>query len=364
MPSAMQQSSSLDQVESRLFETRNFMLTSGVVLPNLALAYETYGTLAPDGRNAVLVTHGYSSSHHMAGRYRLGGAPAGLADDELGQWDKLIGPGKPIDTDRLFVVSSNMLGSSYGSTCPRSIDPAAGKPYGASFPRFTVADIVNAQKLMLEHLGVRHLVAVAGPSYGGFQAFQWAVSYPDFVDGIVPVVTAPWSDTPPAATAKLVELLSSDPNWNGGDYYSRGGIRQVMTRQRVATLKGYGIEAQLAATHTDPQDLERAIEAAARPWVDAFDGHSLVVLRRALEGFDTRPYFDRIKARVLYVIARTDKLFPPSIAPGVMAALAAAGVQARYVEIDTELGHLASGPEGDKWGPHLRSFMDELRAAR
>ena len=350
----------LDNVESRIFKTKDVKLSSGAVLPVLELAYETYGTLASDGRNAVLVTHGYTSSHHAAGTYKAGGAPAGVPAGESGSWDKLIGPGKPIDTDNLFVVSSNMLGSSYGSTAPRSIDPATGKPYGPTFPRFTVADIVAAQKALLDDLGVKHLVAVAGFSYGGFQAFQWAVSYPDFMDGIVPVVTAPSSNTTAAATEKLIDQLSSDPNWNGGHYYDKGGIDQVMTAIRVATLENYGIEAQLAPQHPRKADLEAAIVEAARPWVKAFDGNSMVVLRRALEGFDTTKDFHKMKAKVLYVISRTDKLFPPSIVPDVMAKMKASGIDGRYFEIDSALGHLASGPEGDKWGPALRAFMAEL----
>lgn len=353
---------SLEGIESRLFASTDFKLASGAVLPELVLAYETYGTLAADGRNAVLVTHGFTSSHHMAGRYRPGGAPKGLKDSDLGQWDKLIGPGKPIDTDRLFVVSSNMLGSSYGSTSPASINPATAKPYGPDFPRHTVADIVNAQKALLDSLGVKHLVAVAGPSYGGYQAFQWAVSYPGFMHGVVPVVTSPVSTSGPEATAELIARLAKDPNWNGGWYYANGGISAVMREIRVATLKGYGIEAQLRPNYPDPAALEAAVLEAAAPWVSAFDGNSMVVLRRALEGFDTTRDFHRIKARVLYVISRTDKLFPPSIAPGVMAKLQAARIDASYFEIDTELGHLASGPEGDKWGPVLARFMGELTA--
>src|SRR5215475_10738645 len=175
---------SLDRVLSRTFTVPAFKLESGVVLPELTLAYETYGRLAPGGRNAILVTHGFTSNHHAAGKYAS-------TDQVAGWWDGLIGPGKAIDTTRYFVVSSNMLGSSYGSTAPRSTNPATGKPYGPDFPDITVRDIVRAQKLLLEALHVNHLVAVAGPSYGGFQAFQWAVTYPGFMDGIVPVVTAP-----------------------------------------------------------------------------------------------------------------------------------------------------------------------------
>ena len=157
----------LNAVVDRRFTAKNFKLESGRTLAEMTLAFETYGRLATDGANAILVTHGYTGGQHAAG--------AATADSPAGWWDGVIGPGKAIDTDRYFVVSSNMLGSSYGSTGPGSIDPATGKPYGPDFPDITLGDIVDAQKLMLESLGVRHLVAVAGQSFGGFQAFQWAV---------------------------------------------------------------------------------------------------------------------------------------------------------------------------------------------
>ncbi|HEY5831837.1 MAG TPA: alpha/beta fold hydrolase [Hyphomicrobiaceae bacterium] len=352
----------LDGVESRLFTTRDFALESGVVVPELTVAYETYGSLAPDGRNAVLAVHGYTSSHHAAGRYKKGGAPKGLRDDAAGWWDKLIGPGKAIDTDRLFVVSSNMLGSAHGTTGPASRNPKTGKPYGPDFPRHTVADTVRAQKALLDHLGVRHLVAVAGPSYGGYQGFQWAVSYPGFMHGIVAAVSSPKHLRPPEATQLLIGELAQDANWNGGWYYDNGGVLPTLLKVRVNVLKSYGVADQLAARYPDAAQREQAIADLARPWAEGFDANALVVLRRALEGFDTTPHFDRIKAKVLFVISRTDQLFPPSIAPGVMQALEAAGVDARYFLLDSDLGHLASGQDGDKWAPVLARFMSELMA--
>src|SRR5215471_14966198 len=147
----------------------DFRLQSGEVMPEITIAYCTRGRLAPDGRNTVLVTHGYTSSHRMI--------ESGAGSSE-GSWSTLVGPGAPIDTDRDFVVCSNMLGSSYGSTNAASRDPRSGRPYGADFPRITVTDIVTAQRALLRHLGVQHMLAVVGPSYGGFQAFQWAVTFP------------------------------------------------------------------------------------------------------------------------------------------------------------------------------------------
>jgi len=150
---------SMEAVVSRTFTAYGFELQSGQKLPEMTLAFETYGTLAPHGRNAILITHGFTSSQHAAGKYTPTGAP--------GWWDGLIGPGKTIDTNRYFVVASNMLGSSYGSTSPASVNPATGKRYGPDFPTITLHDMIRAQKLLLESLGVHHLVAVAGPSFGG-----------------------------------------------------------------------------------------------------------------------------------------------------------------------------------------------------
>jgi homoserine O-acetyltransferase len=300
----------------------------------------------------VLLTHGYTSSQHMAGRDGANGAE--------GSWDGLVGPGKAIDTDRLFVVSSNMLGSSYGSTNPAFTNPATGKPYGPDFPDITLVDIINAQKALLDHLGVKHLVAVAGPSFGGYQTYQWGVTYPDFMDGLVPVVSAPKGSGGPQSVQALIDTLAKDPHWNNGWYYENGGIIGVMTDMRVATLKRYGIDDQLAAQFPDKDAREAEIRRRAAAWAKGFDGHSLIVLRRAAVRFDAEKDFAKIKAKVLYVLSRTDKVFPVSIAPAVMARLKAAGVTAEYFQIDSELGHSASGLDAAKWAPKLKTFMASL----
>ncbi len=356
MPDTVAHTADLGIVEDRRFVIRDFRLRNGAVMPRAEIAYETYGRLAAGGRNALLVTHGYTSSHHAAGRSPANG-------NLPGWWDGLIGPGKAIDTDRLFVVSSNMLGSSFGSTNGASIDPATGRPYGPDFPAITVRDIIEAQKALLDMLGVRHLVAVAGPSYGGYQAFQWAVSYPGFMDAIAPVVTAPKSRNVEESLAELQARLAADPEWNGGRYYDRGGAKTVLTRLRIEMLKRNGIEAQLAGRYPTAEAQEEAIRRLAVDWAKGWDANSLVILRRGTLGYDTVEGFARITAKVLYVLCRTDALFPPAIAPGVMKDLAAAGVDARYFEIDSELGHSASGPEHAKWSPALRDFLAPLTAA-
>ncbi|WP_431267119.1 alpha/beta fold hydrolase [Dankookia sp. P2] len=353
----------LDAVESRLIEIGDLRLGSGTVLPGVRLAYETYGTLNAAGDNAVLITHGYTSSHHAAGRYAPGKAPPGVAEDAPGSWDLMIGPGKPIDTDRFYVVSSNMLGSSYGSTAPASINPATGQPWGPDFPAIAVTDIVAAQRTMLGLLGVRHLVAVMGTSYGGYQAFQWAVTYPEAMNAIIAVNTAPKGSGDQRQTTALVARLAEDANWNGGRYYANGGIQQILTDIRVATLKNYGIEAQLNDRFPDPEAREAEIRRLATPWARAFDGNSLVVLRRAAVDFDAQKDFGQIKAKVLYALTTTDRLFPPSIAPAVMQRLAEAGVDADFFEIRNESGHIGANVDSPGWVPRLAEFMRRAAGA-
>ena len=332
----------------------DFRTKGGDVLPDVTLATVSRGTLAPDGRNAILVTHGYTSGPAMI--------EPGVASSE-GAWSTLVGPGAPIDTDRYYVIASNMLGSSYGSTNAASLDPRTGKPYGSKFPRITVEDIVTAQKHMLDGLGVKHLRVVVGPSYGGFQAFHWGVTFPDFMDGIVPVVTSP---RPPNSdrTEGLLKWFAPDPNWNGGDYYENGGVKKTLTALRVDTLTRYGLADSLTARFPTKSEADAELHRIAAAWAEVFDANSLFILGRAMEQYDIVSHYNRIKVPVLYVLSRTDALFPPSLAPGVMEGLKKAGVDATYFEIDSDHGHLASGADADKWAPALRAFMAKLETKR
>jgi homoserine O-acetyltransferase len=329
----------MSETQHGSFTFADFRLQNGEVLPEVTIAYCTRGRLAPEGRNAVLVTHGYTSGHRMI--------ESGARSSE-GSWSTLVGPGAPIDTDRCFVVCSNMLGSSYGSTNAASRDPRTSRPYGSRFPHITVTDIVTAQRHLLQHLGVKHLHAVVGPSYGGFQAFQWAVTFPDDMDGIVPVVSSPRAQSRDRVAA-LLARFERDTNWHGGDYYDTPGMGETMQALRVETLKRYGMDAS-----------DAEIKRLASIWAKEFDANSLLILGRAMESYDVTPELKRIRVPVLYVLSRTDELFPPGLAPGVMASLREAGVEASYFEIDSERGHLASGADAAKWARALREFMDRL----
>jgi homoserine O-acetyltransferase/O-succinyltransferase len=339
--------------QSGSFVIKDFRLQSGVVMPKVAIAYRTLGRLSPARDNVVLVTHGNTSGPQMID-------PGGSTGE--GSWNAIVGPGRAVDTDRYFVVCPNMLGSSYGSTNAASIDPLTGKRYGPDFPDITVGDIVATQRLLLDALGIAKLVAIVGPSYGGFQAFQWAVDYPDAMKGIGAIVTAPMvpHERSEGNILHLRETLLRDPHWNDGDYYDHGGVLESMIQIRAATLKTYGIETGLRDTLSDPDDIEAAIRDEATQWARGFDANSLLILAKALRSFDVTREFSRIKAKVLYVLSRTDRLFPPELAPDVMAGLKAAGVDADYFLLDSDYGHSASGRDAQKWTPRLRQFMESL----
>lgn len=337
----------------KTFVIDDFRLQSGIVMPAVTIAYRTLGTLAPDRDNAVLVTHGNTSGPQLID-------PGGSTGE--GSWNEIVGPGKAVDTSRYFAICPNMLGSSYGSTNAASIDPATGTRYGPRFPDINVSDIVATQRALLDHLGIQRLVAIVGPSYGGIQAFQWAVDYPGMMRGIAAVVTSPLvpRERSEGNLERLFATLSKDPNWNGGDYYDRGGVLETMTQIRSATLKTYGIETRLRDTMSDPVQIEAAIREEAARWARGFDANSLIILAKALRGFDVTAQFASIKSKVLYVLSRTDRLFPPDLAPGVMQGLTAAGVDADYFLLDSDYGHSATGRDAHKWAPRLRTFMESL----
>ena len=329
-------------------ERRDVRLEGGDVLPSLVTAYSTLGRLNPDRSNAVLVVHGYTTGPSMLD-------PASNAAE--GSWSGLVGPGRAIDTDRWFVICPNMLGSSYGSTGPASIDPRTGKPYGMTFPRITVADIVDAQKAMLDDLGITKLAAVAGPSLGAMQAFCWGTRYPDSVERVVAAVGTPHHPNLINAEAVLKQL-SSDPGWHDGRYYDHpGSMLPRLTAMRKATLELYGIDAELTARFPDPAARRAEIERLSKEWAQEFDPISLYVLAKAVEDFDVRGDLSRMSAPLLFVISRSDPGFTPALARELAPLFDAAKLDWKYVELDSEKGHLASGADSALWADELARFM-------
>ena len=339
-----------DDYAPRTHRSTDFALASGGMLPELVQSHLALGTLNAAGDNAVIVLHGLTTGPAML-------SPGAFAAE--GAWCDLVGAGRAIDTDRWFVICPNALGSSYGTTGPASVDPRTGEPYGTTFPHITIGDMVVAQKRLLDHYGVTRLAAAAGPSMGGYQAFEWGVAYPGFVQRVVAAVTSPYHRASVATVDALLATLASAPAWRDGRYVDApGSMRPFMTTLRIAILKRYGIAAELATAFADPARRDAEIERLAADWAADFDPAALLTLTRALETHDVRPRLPAMRAPLLYVNSRTDNAFPPSLAPEVMPLFAAAGVEARYIELDSEKGHLASGADAALWSDDLAQFLD------
>ncbi|MCW7540971.1 alpha/beta fold hydrolase [Aquabacterium sp. A7-Y] len=351
---------SIRDVKRQFIDVENFVLRNGKTISKLRVAYETYGNLSPEKTNAILVCHGYMGSQHAAGIYAPGNAPPGVEEDEPGWWDHLIGPGRAIDTDKFFVIASNMLGSSYGTTGPASIDADTNRPYGPSFPEISMLDIVDAQRALLQALEIHHLVAIAGWSYGGYIAFQWAVAYPAMMDGIIVAASSPKGIGNDSGVIRLIDQFRRDSHWNDGWYYDNGGVAETMVDVRMSSLQRYGIENHLMDKYPRKDERIKALQDIATTWASAFDANSLIVLRRAADFYDAERDFRKIKAKVFYVLATTDTLFPPAIARDVMNRLKANLVDASYFELKTDKGHLGPAVDARKWAGELRAFLAQL----
>lgn len=330
------------------FAQSDVRLACGAVLPQVKTAYRTRGQLAADRGNVILVTHGYTGGPEMI-------------DDDTGNpdgWGELIGPGRAIDTDRYFVIAPNVLGSSYGSTNASSIDRTTAKPYGSHFPEISVGDMVAGQHALLEHLGIEKLVAVIGPSFGGAQVLQWGIDHPTMMKGLVAAITAP---TMPGLNIPAMKAeLDAVPEYFHGDYYGRGDMTAYLTAKRIGGMQMYGADAALARHFPDPEARKAEIARLASAWAKTFDANSMLIVGRAMAAFDVRARLHAIRAPLLYVLSRSDRLFPSIIAQDVMPLFARAGVDAAFFEIDSDHGHFASSTDALKWAAPLRAFLAKI----
>lgn len=332
-----------------VFQSHDFRLTGGAVLPWIDIAWESWGTLNPDRTNAILVTHGLTSSHHAADPPTL--------DCRIGWGHSQIGPGLIYDTDSYFVLASNVLGSFYGSTCAASTNPATGEAWGESFPTVTMEDVVRAQALLLDSLGIARLHAVAGCSLGGFQAYQWAVTLPDRMTRVIATDTAD-HDSFDLATAipGLLDRFRAEPGWNAGNP-APGAMVRPLTAVREEMLVGFGLREKIALLTGDPQEQARLLTEEASAWAKVADPWALVSMYRTAASFDVRPHLNRIRVPVLTVTADTDLWYPPAVGRAQVDRLRAAGVQVTYLEIQSALGHYATTEEPWKWAATAKAFL-------
>lgn len=330
----------------------DLLLESGQVLPEVIVAYETFGRLDPDGANAVLVTHGLTSGTDMLTPSKLTGE---------GSWSDLLGPGHALDSQLYFTICSNVIGSCLGSTGPASKRPGSDTHWGPDFPALTVSDMVKAQHALLRALGVTKLQCVLGPSYGGMQALQWAIDQPEWVRSIGVIVSGlSWPEA--MRPEPLRQRLAADPTWKHGWYSLGVDLIQTMASLRHETLESYGVRQLLEKRWPDqPERIEHALDAASQVWGRQFDANALLTLQAAGEQFDVRNRLREIRCPVLFVPSRTDLIFPP--VPQDREPMLEAWPDLTYLELDTPYGHSASGAELGQWEPALHDLLAQARHA-
>ena len=383
-------------------------LDCGRELYPIRVAYETYGTLSPQRDNVILVCHALSGDAHAAGfakappeestRDGFGAEDRdGVTGKGLGWWDGMIGPGKAFDTDRFFVISTNLLGGCRGTTGPSSTDPATGRPYGPDFPVITVADMVRTERAFLHALGIRRLAAVAGGSLGGMQAFEWAILFPDQIDAVVSIASTHALQPQGVAWNSIArDAIMRDPAWQGGHYYGTGrapeagmGLARMvghvtyLSAQALDDKFGRRLQAvpqragdDIRYTITEPEfEVESYLRHQADSFVKRFDANTYLYTSRALTYFDlARQYgsgsltraLEGVSARTLLIAFSSDWLYPPSASGEIADALRAAGKPVEFQVIEAPYGHDCFLLEEARQTPIIRQFLDQhsLAAAR
>jgi len=374
---------------------RPLLLDCGRELPQVRIAYETYGRLSPARDNVILVCHALSGDAHAAGYSaapNAGSTRDGFRAEErdteqgrgLGWWDGMIGQGKAFDTDRFFIISPNLLGGCRGTTGPSSRNPVTGRPYGSDFPVITVADMVKAQRALLDELGITRLFAVAGGSLGGMQALEWAVQRPDQVDAVIAIAsTHALHPQGVAWNAIARNAITADPDWQDGDYYGTG--RAPIAGMGVARMVGH--ITYLSATSvrnkfgrrlraaddiryelTTPEfEVESYLRHQASTFVKRFDANTYLYTSRALSYFDlARQYgagqlsraVNAVSARTLLIAFSSDWLYPPEGSAELADALRAAGKDVEFHVIDAPYGHDCFLLEEARQTPLIRAFLE------
>ncbi|MFM1924871.1 MAG: Homoserine O-acetyltransferase [Pseudomonadota bacterium] len=371
--------------ESMTFEAA-LPLQSGASIRGYSLSYETYGTLNADKSNAVLICHALNASHHVAGVY---------ADQpqNVGWWDNMIGPGKPLDTDRFFVIGVNNLGSCFGSTGPMHTHPDTGRVYGADFPVVTVEDWVNAQARLLDALGIEQLAAVMGGSLGGMQALSWTLQYPERVKHAVVVASAPNLNAENIAFNEVARrAIVTDPDFHDGHFYAQGvvpkrGLRIARMIGHITYLSDdvmnekFGRQLREAVTHNatgykySTQEVEFQIESYLRyqgdKFSEYFDANTYLLITRALDYFDPARSFGgnlsaalaRASCKFLLISFTTDWRFSPARSREMVNALLDNRRDVSYAEIDAPHGHDAFLLDDARYLNVVRSYFDNMAKA-
>ncbi len=369
------QSVGIVQPQTAHFDTP-LPLSSGAVLPAYDLVYETYGTLNASRSNAILICHALSGNHHVAGRH--------AADDKTpGWWDNMIGPGKPIDTNRFFVVGLNNLGGCHGSTGPSSINPATGKPYGSDFPLILVSDWVQSQARLADLLGIQQWAAVIGGSLGGMQALRWSISFPERVRHCLVIASAPKLTAQNIAFNDVArQAILTDPDFHGGNYYEHGvvpkrGLRLARMLGHITYLSDDGMGEKFGRLLKSGEykygfDVEFEIESYLRYQGDrfagVFDANTYLLMTKALDYFDPARHYggklsralQQTRAKYLVVSFTSDWRFSPARSREIVKALLDAKKDVSYAEIESAHGHDAFLMTDPQYHALMRTYIANI----
>ncbi len=353
------------------------VLESGAKLGPVTIAYETCGELNRDASNAILVCHALSGDSHVAGYYEEG-------DSKSGWWDIMVGPGKGIDTDKYFVVCSNILGSCMGSVGPPTMNPQTNAPYGSDFPMVTIGDMVDAQKVLMEHLGIRKILAVIGGSIGGMQVLQWCVRYPEMVVAAIPLAsTTKHSALAIAFNEVARQAIMADPNWNNGDYYAGAkpetGLAVARMIGHITYLSDesmrlkFGRRLQNKSAFSYNFDADFQVESYLRyqgaKFVERFDANSFLFITRAADYFDLEKQhgegsvvkaFANARAKFLVVSFTSDWLYPTYQSKTMVKAMKKNGLDVSFCEIVAQWGHDAFLLPSERLNVMMKGFLERV----
>ena len=357
--------------ETKYFTFDKLQLESGQRLGPVTLAYETYGELNANKSNAILIAHTLTSDAHAAG-YHPG-------DTHPGWWNDMIGAGKAFDTDKYFILCSNVIGGCKGSTGPTSINPETGKPYGLDFPIITVSDWVNAQKQLVDHLGIQRLLCAAGGSMGGMQVLQWAASYPEKVRSVIPIASA-WKQSPQQLAFAEVgrQAIMKDPNWNGGNYYDaplpENGMSVARMMNHITYMSEISMEDKFARklkrgdysfSFNIDFEVEGYLNYNGNNFVKRFDANSYLYITRALNYFDVSrekliPPGKKIDTSFLVISFLSDWLYPSWQSREIVQFLMSRQQDTTYCEIKSTYGHDAFLLEFEEETRLIKHFLKKV----
>ena len=346
-------------------------LESGQTLGPITIAYETYGELNAEKSNAVLIEHAFSGDAHAAG-YHAG-------DDKPGWWDDMIGPGKAFDTNKYFVICSNVIGGCKGSTGPSSVNPKTGKPYGLDFPMITIADMVNAQARLVDYLGIKELLCVAGGSMGGMQALQWVASYPDRVRCAIPIATSMKHSPQQIAFDEVGrQAIMADPAWQEGDYYGKSvperGLSVARMIGHITYMSDQSMEDKFSRRLKDKSysfsfrtdfEVEGYLRYRGDSFVKRFDANSYLYITKAMDYFDVSdgkliPDGREIDTRILVISFQSDWLYPSYQSKEMVQQMRMRQADVTYCEITSTYGHDAFLLEVDAEYALIKHFIERV----